>query len=100
MKHCIVSFLDLSGIRHAVEVQADSVYEAAAAALENFRAHDCSPGMTTQLEVQVRSAVTHTIAVTKLKAWAELGGGSPRDVILKKKIKTLVAPARSGTGVL
>ena len=77
MKHCIVSFVDFGGIRHSVEVQADSMYEAAAAALETFHEHDCSPGIGSELEVQVRSAVTHMLAVKKLKDWADLGGGSP-----------------------
>ena len=35
MKHCVVSYIDPGGIRHSVEVQADSIYEAAA--LEHFR---------------------------------------------------------------
>ena len=90
MKHCIVSFVDVGGIRHSVEVQADSMYEAAAAALESFHEHECSPGIGSELEVQVRTAVTHTVAMKKLKEWAELGGGSPRDVILKRRIRTVL----------
>jgi hypothetical protein len=95
MKHCIVSFVDFGGIRHSVEVQADSMYEAAAAALEAFREHECSPGIGTELEVQVRTSVTHTIAVNKLKDWAKLGGGSPRDIVLKGRIKAVFACAAS-----
>jgi len=95
MKHCIVSFVDLSGIRHTVEVQANSMYEAAATALENFREHECSPGTAGELEVQVRSAVIHTIAIKRLRDWADLGGGSPRDVILKRRIKAAFAGAMS-----
>ena len=63
MKTCAVSFVDFTGIRHSVEVQADSMCEAAAAALEAFRDHECPPGAGSELEVQVRSAVTHTIGV-------------------------------------
>ena len=88
MKHCVVSFVDFSGIRHAVEVQADSVYEAAAAALESFRDHRCPPGIGSDLQVEVRSAVVHTIGIKKLKEWSALGGGSPREVVLKKRIKS------------
>ena len=87
MKLCIVSFVDFAGVRHSVEVQADSMYEAAAAALESFHAHDCSPGRGSELEVQVRSAVTHTLGVKKLEDWANHGGASPRDAILKRRIK-------------
>ena len=91
MKQCVISFIDPGGIRHSVEVQAESVYEAAAAALESFSQHDCLPGLSTQLEVQVRSAVTHTIAMGRLKGWADLGGGLPRDIVLKKRIKAALS---------
>ena len=39
--------------------------------------------MGNELEVQVRSAVTHTVNVKKLEDWANLGGASLRDAILK-----------------
>jgi hypothetical protein len=52
------------------------MYEAAAAALESFREHDCSPGAGSELEVEVRTAVTHTTGVKKLREWA----GSRRKV--------------------
>ena len=87
MRLCTVSFVDTSGIRHSVEVQADSMYEAAAAALETFHEHECSPATGGQLEIQVRNAVTDTLATKRLKDWADLAGGSPRDVILKARMK-------------
>ena len=65
------------------------MYEAAAAALESFREHDCAPGAGSELEVQVRTAVTHTIGVRKLREWAVQGGRSPRDVVLKQRIKAV-----------
>jgi len=83
--------VDTSGIRHSVEVQADSMYGAAAAALETFHEHECSPGVRSQLEIQVRSAVTHMLTMKKLKDWAALAGGSPRDVILKGRMKRVLA---------
>lgn len=95
MKHCVVSFVDFSGIRHSIEVQADSMYEAAAAALEAFQQHDRSPGIGSELEVQVRTAVTQTIGMKKLKDRADLGGRSPRDVVLKQRIKVVFAGAAS-----
>ena len=89
MKQCVVSFIDFTGIRHSVEVQANSMYEAAAAALESFREHDCAPGVGSELEVQVRTAVTHTIGIKKLREWAGQGRRSPRDVVLKQRIKAV-----------
>jgi hypothetical protein len=91
MKHCVVSYIDPGGIRHSVEVQADSMYEAAAAALESFRGHDCPPGRGNELEVQVRTAVTHTLSVKKLEDWANHSGVSPRDTILKQRIKAALS---------
>lgn len=93
MKQCVVSFVDFAGIRHSVEVQADSMYEAAAAALESFHAHACAPGRGSELEVQVRSAVTHTLSVKKLEDWAKISGASPRDALLKRRIKAVLPGA-------
>ena len=90
MKHCVVSCIDPGGIRHSVEVQADSMYEAAAA-LESFHGHDCSPGRGNELEVQVRTAVRHTLSVKKLEDWANHSAVSPRDTILKQRIKAALS---------
>ena len=64
MAACIVSFVDLDGVRHSVEVQADGLYEAAVLGLCGFRKHDLEPGGLTQVEVEVRSSVKHTLTVT------------------------------------
>ena len=95
MKLCVVSYIDPGGIRHSAEVQADSMYEAAAAALESFRQQDCSPGSSSELEVQVRTAVTHTLSVKKLEDWANQSAASPRDTLLKKRIKAAMIVAKS-----
>ena len=60
MAKCFVSFLDVSGIRHQVEVEATSMYEAAALAIRAFREHDCEPGALSQLDIEIRTTVTHT----------------------------------------
>lgn len=93
MKDCVVSFVDSGGIRHSVEVQADSMYQAAAAALESFHEHGCRPANGVNLEVQVRSAVTHNIRVGRLKQWAEAGGRCPQEAMLKRRIKAVFAGA-------
>jgi len=59
MSTCIVSFLDLDGVRHSVEVEAEGLYEAAVLALVAFKKHDLelnpagSPNWTLKLEVQL-----------------------------------------------
>ena len=40
MPLCLVSYVDMDGVRHAVEVEAGSMYEAAALAITKFKKHD------------------------------------------------------------
>jgi hypothetical protein len=40
LRTCIVSYCDLKGVEYAVEVTADSLYEAVAQGLRVFRAND------------------------------------------------------------
>lgn len=89
MAKCLVSYLDISGIRHQVEVDAESMYEAAALAVKTFKDHDCEPGAMAQLEVEIRTSITHTLTVKKLHDWINGGGKNPKEVITKEKLKAL-----------
>lgn len=91
MATCIVSFLDLDGLRHSVEVEAESLYEAAALAVRTFRQHNCAPGPITKLDVEIRSSVTHTITLEKVQSWLDTGPRSPREFVLKQRLKELLA---------
>jgi hypothetical protein len=75
---CIVSFVDLDGVRHSVEVEADGLYEASVLGLHAFRKHELEPGGLTQLEVEVRSSVKHTLTVTKVREWCSAACGRPK----------------------
>jgi hypothetical protein len=90
MAKCFVSYLDLSGIRHQVEVDAGSMYEAAALAVKAFRDHDCEPGPLSQLEIEIRTSVTHTLTVKKLREWLNGGAKTPRDVVMKDRLRELM----------
>lgn len=90
MAKCFVSYLDLSGIRHQVEVEAGSMYEAAALAIKAFRDHDCEPGQLSQLEIEIRTSVTHTLTVKKLLEWLNGGAKTPRDVVMKDRLRELM----------
>jgi len=78
MAVCIVSYLDTEGLRHTVEVEAQSLYEAAFLAFRTFKQHECEPGDINKLEVEIRSSVTHTITLKKVRQW--LNGGLNRRV--------------------
>ena len=91
MAACIVSFVDLDGIRHSAEVEAEGLYEASVLGLCAFRKHELEPGGLTQLEVEVRSSVTHTLPVTNVREWLQRGVRSPKEAVLKERLRTLLS---------
>lgn len=90
MASCVVSYLDTEGLRHTVEVQAESLYEAAALALRTFRQHNCEPGAMGKLEVEIRSSVIHTVTVQRLQDWLDGGARSPREAVMKERLRSLL----------
>jgi hypothetical protein len=90
-KTCTVSFQDSDGVRHAVEVGAETLYEAAVLALKSFREHDCAPGPAAHLSVEVKSpSVTHTIVARAVEDWMNGGAKSPKEAIEKRRLKELL----------
>lgn len=87
---CIVSFLDTEGLRHTVEVEADSLYEAGVLAIRTFRQHDCEPGQASKLEVEVRSSVIHTITPNRIYDWLKGGAKSPKEAVMKERLRALL----------
>lgn len=74
MPRCRVSFTDPDGILHTVEVDADSLYEAVAHAVAEFRNADpikAAPGPMTEFTVTVyRRPIEHRIRMTQVEKWA------------------------------
>ena len=89
MAACVVSFVDTEGIRHTVEVEAESLFEAAALAMRTFKQHDCEPGPITKLEVEIRSAVTHTVTPKRLHQWLEGGAKNPKEAVMKQRLREI-----------
>ena len=90
MPLCIVSFVDLRGIRHAVEVQADSLYEAVVLGVSALRELECEPGEISPIDVEVRKSVTHTITLRKVTEWLNGGARSPKEAITKERLRALL----------
>jgi hypothetical protein len=90
MRSCIVSYLDSSGIRHTVEVQADSLYEAAVLAVKILKEHDCAPGEISKLEVEIRSSVTHEITLKRVRQWLNGGAKSPKEAVIKERLREML----------
>ncbi|HEY6247074.1 MAG TPA: hypothetical protein VIX17_24205 [Pyrinomonadaceae bacterium] len=90
MATCVVSYVDTSGIRHSVEVEADSMYEAAVLGIKVFRQHDCEPREGNRLEIEVRSSVVHTLTMRKIHDWLNGGAKTPKEAVTKEKLREML----------
>lgn len=89
---CTVSFTGPDGIRHSVNVQAETLHEAVVLAIRAFREHDCAPGAASQLDVEARNpGVTHTVSLAKVQTWLASSAKGPSDKIMKERLKGLLA---------
>jgi hypothetical protein len=94
-RRCTVSFTDSTGVTHAVEVSAASLFEAAALAVAEFRRcgfGDAAVGAGTSLAVTVQQPITtHTMRMSRLEAWLNSSGKSPAEQALKVRLKEVLA---------
>ena len=90
LRTCTVSFTGPSGLRHSVEVTAESIYEAAAlgvSALKNSGWADAI-ALGTELEVQVREpATTHRLTVQQIRRWCDGVAVRPDETLKKRRLK-------------
>jgi hypothetical protein len=86
----LVSYLDTSGIRHTVEVEAESLYEAVLLGVQAFREHDCDPGEVRPIEVEMRKSITHTLTLSRVQQWLDGTCRSPKEKLTKERLKTLL----------
>jgi hypothetical protein len=93
LRTCAVSFLDIRGIRHVAEVQAESLYEAAILASRVFKGDPWAEdlGSSTPLEIEVREpAAKHAITLKQVERWLDGVTTSPNDMVKKSKLKMLM----------
>lgn len=90
MPKCLVSYLDLDGIRHSVEVEANSLYEAACLAIKVFREHDYEPKPLSKLEITIPNPVTHEVTYKKVKEWLRRKPKNPKEMIEKERLRELL----------
>ena len=82
-------------MEHAVEVSAETLYEAAALGLKAFRASEFAehvgPGSGTRVTVTVKQEeARHEVGVKQLEAWLEGAGKSPREQALKTRLRAQI----------
>ena len=94
LRTCTVSFTGPSGVRHSVEVIAESIYEAAALGISALKNGGCADAIApgTELEVQVREpATSHRLTVQQIRRWCDGVAVSPDETLKKRRLKELLA---------
>jgi len=94
LKACTVVVHGLNETAHAIDVTAESLYEAIAQALATLRGHDwvgeIGRGLTS-VTVRVRHPdVTHIVKIQDFENWLNRGSGSPADSALKVRVRQIL----------
>jgi hypothetical protein len=88
-----VSFVDLRGIRHSADVEADSLYEAAVLGIRRLNQDPWIERIApaTHLDVEVHEPATrHTISVQQVERWLAGATTNPLEATKKAKLKMLL----------
>jgi hypothetical protein len=98
LKACTVVVHDLNETAHAIDVPAESLYEAVARALAALRDRDwvgdIGRGLTT-VTVKVRNPeVTHMVKIQDFENWLNRGCNSPADKVLKTRRRQMLGMGR------
>ncbi len=90
---CVVSFIDVRGIRHSAEVQADSLFEAVVLGVRVFRNDPWIDriGPATVLDVEIREPATkHSASLQQVERYLDGASSSPNEGVRKAKLKNLL----------
>jgi hypothetical protein len=93
LRVCTVSFRSATGISHSVEVEAETVCEAAGLGLARLKKDRWIEGLGpgSRLEIAVREPSTmHTLTVQQLHRWVNSVTTSPAEVLRRIKVKQLL----------
>ena len=95
LRKCKVSYCDLNGVEHTVEVTADSLYEAVAQGLRVFRENDwineVGRGQTTISVAVSHPEVEHKVRIQDFERWLESQGRTPAEMSLKAHLRELLS---------
>jgi hypothetical protein len=90
LRTCTVSYKDVEGVTHTVDVSASSLYGAAVLGMKAFEETGWADHPVGEMEVIVRSpAVKHRVPVVRVTNWLR-SAGSPRDMALKARLKQIL----------
>jgi hypothetical protein len=90
----LVTITDVRGVKHTVEVTAESVYEAGVLGLAVLKRDSWldRPGRAATLEVTVcEPPVKHSVTVAQIERWLEGATSSPNEKVRKDRLKAMLA---------
>jgi hypothetical protein len=93
VRSCLVTLTEPDGPSHRVQVEAETLYEAAALGLAAFKQHGWSPtiGPATRLEIQIlEPSVVHTVSVQQVQRWLSGATASPYERVRKDRLRALI----------
>jgi hypothetical protein len=94
VRSCRVSIKDMDGVKHTVEVTAETLYEAVALGLVAVRGNDWVMGIAQGLNVVEVSVVDvpikHSVKLQDFNAWLERTAGAPREISKRQRIKSIL----------
>jgi hypothetical protein len=97
VKPCCVTFIALDGIKHTVELEAESVYEAAVFALQALKKAqfvDTPPDLGSRFRITVTEApVTHEVSLVQVRDWVNRSAGSPAEVRRCRRLREILESA-------
>ena len=98
LRACVVSYQDLDGVTHSVEVTAETLYEAAILGMQALKVPRWWDRPSLKMEVRVRQPeTTHTIWNSVLSAWLARNGRTPKEQALKARLNELMRSAGSSS---
>jgi len=93
LRTCTVSFVDYRGIRHSIDVTAETLFEAAAAGVVLLKREDWGEPIVrgTAIDVEVRTpAVTHRLTLAQVQQRCDGAAVSPDEVMRRQRVRALI----------
>jgi hypothetical protein len=93
LRACPISFSDIRGVRHSVDVEAESLYEVAVLGTRRLSADPWLEkiGPATVLEVEVREPGTkRAISLQQVERWLSGATTNPNEASRKAKLKMML----------
>jgi hypothetical protein len=94
LRNCAITYTDSRGIRHSVDVTAESLFEAAVLGVQLLRKDgwiEDRLALAARLEIEVREPGTrHTVTLQQVERWLNGATGSPNDRVRRDRLKQML----------